>query len=151
MLIMTTMAAAVALSTNAAKQTAKMEADRIAAVISRLIERADRTQNAFWFMLKDDGFYICWGKKYDAGRQEKLDFKITPGCSYSAVNNYKNMCYLADDASKIPAGAYIKILQRNVSVKKASQPVTGNNRVFNVKVTGSDNSEYYVIISQNGA
>lgn len=141
------MAASLTLSSSSSNQTAKMEAERIATMMNRLIETADRMNSTFWFMIKTNGFYIFNGKEYKSGEEKKLDFKISAGCKCSAVDDYKNMCYLADDLNKAPQGMYRKISKRNVSITIETAPKTGT-RIFNILVTAQGTSAY-VVISQN--
>ena len=148
-LVLGIMAAAMTLSTSSAKHTAKMEAERVSMMISRQIERADRMHGAFWFMIKNDGFYIFRGIDYVNGKEEKLDFKISSGCKCSAVDSYVNMCYMADNEDKIPTGNHIKISKRNVSVSIEDEAKTATDKgVFNILVTG-EGTPAYVVISQN--
>ena len=63
-LVMGIMASAIVLSSSSSKQTAKSEAERAAALIGRLIERADRTRSAFWLDVKNDRLEIRTGADY---------------------------------------------------------------------------------------
>ena len=144
MLIMTTMAAAVALSTNAAKQTAKNEANKIAAVITRLITNADRTHSAFWFIPEDNNLYVVMGRTYSSSAREKLDFKLSNGCSFSSsharlgYNTEQYAAYSVIDTSTYPS----------VRVEVSSE--TKDNAKFKLTVTGEDRSTCYIYVFAEG-
>lgn len=145
MLIMTTMAAAVALSTNAAKQTAKNEANKIAAVINRLIETADRTHSVFWFIPDDNDIYIARTKNYSKSTtpKEKINFRITPGCSFSS--SPKIMGYNTE--SSLISNAIIKTSETPaVRVEVSSETKSDDKIEFTVTVKGADNSTCYVYV-----
>ena len=139
MLIMTTMAAAIALNTNTAKQTAKNEAERIAAVINRLIERADRTHSRFWFIPEENNIYIALTKDYNKNStpKEKLDFKINSGCSFSSSPTIMGYNTEGSTTSNV-------IIKTAVRVEVSSE--TKDNAKFTLTVTGADASTCYVYV-----
>ena len=143
MLIMTTMAAAVALSTNAAKQTAKNEADRIAIVLRRLIETADRTHSVFWFIPEDNNIYVVRKKTYASSAREKLDFKVSGGCSFSSSpGSQKGLGYNTDE--KVKYAVISTASTPAVRVEVSSE--TKSEAKFTVTVKGADSSTCYVYV-----
>lgn len=148
MLIMTTMAAAVALSTNAAKQTAKNEADRIAIVLRRLIETADRMHSVFWFIPEDNNIYVVRKKTYSAGAREKLDFKVSGGCSFSSPDSQKGLGYNTD--ARANYAVISTALTPAVRVEVSSETKSDEKIKFTVTVKGADNSTCYVYVFAEG-
>ena len=138
-LILGIMAAAITLSPNSAKQTAKMEAERIAAVISGLIDSAERTHGRFWFIPSSNEIYIAHTKEYYSSTpKEKLDFKVSGGCSFSSSSI---MGYNTEGSTT-----------SNVIINTASTPVvrievsgqTDDDAKYTITVTGAGTSPYFV-------
>ena len=143
-LILGVMAAGIALNTNISKQTAKSEAERVYVFISRLIERADRTQSAFWLDVKEDRLEVRTGKNYGTAKM-KNDFNAEGGCSFSRYGSpKKHMSY------NVPS-AQIQLTHQNfdmnnVKIETKSEPVDGDYNI-QVKSTGTS-SEYYVVLHE---
>ena len=139
-LVLGIMAAAMTLRPDSAKQTAKREAERIAAVISRLIEKADRNHSAFWFIPEGNTLYIVRGRTYSASAREELDFKASAGCSFTSsparlgYNTESNTSYAVISTNTTPA----------VRVEVSSQ--TQDKAKYAITVTGADKSTCYVYI-----
>ena len=83
--------AAMTLSASTATQTAKHEAERLAAYIFRTIQKADRLHTGFnmdmSFRIKANGtkeYYVTirW-PNVGVNKNEDKDFKASPGCTYS--------------------------------------------------------------------
>ena len=133
MLIMTAIAAAVTLSPNAAKHTAKMEAEKIVTQLYRLIETANRTHVAFKVLftgsVQTEYVDVEWqtpatSQFYHTGYEREI--KISRGCSIQNLNNMSsvsahNLVYTIDDNSFDPPG-------------------------MTLQVTGADESIHYIII-----
>ena len=139
-LVLGIMAAAMTLRPDSAKQTAKMEAERIAAVIRRMIEGADRTHSAFWFMTVSNNLYAVRSRTYSTGAREKLDFNASAGCSFTSsparlgYNTESNTSYAVISTNTTPA----------VRVEVSSQ--TQDKAKYAITVTGADKSTCYVYI-----
>lgn len=141
MCILGIMAASMTLSTNSSKQTARMEAERIAAVMSRLIESADRTHSRFWFIPKDNEIYIARKEDYlSTTPKEKLDFKVSGGCSFSSA---KIMGYNTE-GSLISNVIIDTSLTPGVRIEVSDQ--TKDNAKYTLTVTGADKSSCYVYV-----
>ena len=142
-LILGIMAAAMTLRPDSAKQTAKREAERIAAVISRLIEKADRNHSAFWFIPEGNTLYIVRGRTYSASAREELDFKVSGGCTVSSAsstekgigyNTEAKSCYVVLSSQKTPG----------IRVEVSSE--TKSDAKYTITVTGADNSACFIYI-----
>ncbi|MBR1439112.1 MAG: type II secretion system protein [Synergistaceae bacterium] len=85
-LVMGVMAAIITISPNVAKQSAKSEAERIAAYIYRKMQTADRIHKGFELDLrtKNNDIRTIWDN--EEATNVLPDFQISAGCSYS--NNY---------------------------------------------------------------
>ena len=144
MMILTIMGAAMTLSTGSSKQTARMEAERIAVVISRLIEKADRMHGAFWVNVKDDRLEIRTGAEYSSAAREG-DFKATAGCSYSRYGNPKMHMSYNVPSDNIKTASHQNFTMNNISVDINAEP----QGKYNIEVKDSSSSLYYVLINGN--
>ena len=138
MLIMTTMAAAIALSTNTAKQTAKNEAERIVTQLYRLIETANRTHVAFRVLfdgtMQTEAVPVEWqtpttSQLHHTGYDREI--KLSRGFSIQNLNNMSsasthNLVYTIGGKGFDPPG-------------------------MTLQVTGADESIYYIIIYVPGS
>lgn len=79
LLVMSITYAAMSMSSAAAKQTAEHEAERLAAYIYRLMDKADMLHNNFYIVTAPGYILVNW----DSG-PEDTSFKATAGCSYSS-------------------------------------------------------------------
>lgn len=79
LLVMSITYAAMSLSSASAKQTAQHEAERLAAYINRLIDKADMIHNNFYMITVPGYMHINWGSG-----PEDISFKASSGCSYSS-------------------------------------------------------------------
>lgn len=77
LLVMSITYAAMSMSSAAAKQTAEHEAERLAAYIYRLMDKADMLHNNF-YIVTDPGYILV---NWDSGPDD-LSFKATQGCRY---------------------------------------------------------------------
>lgn len=138
--IMMIMATSIVLSTGSAKQTAKFEAERIAAVLNRLIETADRTHGAFWFIPEDNVLYVV----YNEANREELNFKVSSGCSFSILPiSVKGLGYNTTGNPK--DGNYAEIHTASTpSVKVELSKDKNNEAKFTIVVNGTDKSVHYV-------
>lgn len=116
-LIMTIVYAVSLISIDSAKQTAKREAERVAAYLYRQIEKAERIHKNFYIEVYTDFIRVNW---YDINTIDD-SFKAHTGCKYSA--KFKN-----------EEGRY------NASKKLFNDGGT-------IKVTGADGKIYYVILA----
>lgn len=137
------MAASLTLSSSSSKQTAKMEAERIAVVMNRLIDSAGRTHSRFWFIPENNEIYISREKDYYSSTpREKTNFKISPGCSFSSspemmgYNTIENTRYsnVVIDTSETPA----------VRVEVSDE--TKDDAKYTITVRGADSSTYFVYV-----
>jgi prepilin-type N-terminal cleavage/methylation domain-containing protein len=137
------MAASLTLSTSSSKQNAKREAERIAAVMNRLIESADRKHSRFWFIPDNNEIYIAREKDYlSTTPTEKFNFKVSSGCSFSSspeilgYNTSENTRFsnVVIDTSKTPA----------VRVEVSDE--TKGDAKYTITVTGADSSTCYVYV-----
>lgn len=130
LLVMSITYAAMSLSSASAKQTAQHEAERLAAYINRVIERADRMHLTFTFdtdfNTDSDGkqyYYIT--VKWPGGEQNhERSFRASAGCKYT--DNFN--------------GTSLGELVYNVRSKQFN---TGGT----ITVTDSQGEKYYVIIA----
>lgn len=74
------MAAALTVSTEPMKYTAKSDAERLAAKLSSLMLKADRTHSQFQLNIVNNKLVITWRRK-NSSVEEK--FEPNPGCSFS--------------------------------------------------------------------
>ena len=144
-LVLGIMASAMTLSTGSARQTAKREAERIVTQLYRLIERANRTHISFRVYFKyeaqTDHLIVKWqtaetslfydDEKYfnKDGHTEKIE--ISRGCSVQNIGN--------------TSGSELHNLRYGIRDNCFLPPS------MTLKVTGQDNSIYYIIISSQGA
>lgn len=137
------MAASLTLSTSSSKQNAKREAERIAAVMNRLIESADRKHSRFWFIPDNNEIYIATDEDYlSTTPTEKFNFKVSPGCSFSSspemmgYNTDENTRYsnVVIDTSETPA----------VRVEVSDE--TKGDAKYTITVTGADSSTCFVYV-----
>lgn len=95
--------AAISLSSLSAKQTAKHEAERVAAYIYRMVQKADRIHRGFWMNTNPGYIYINW----NSGPEDD-SFKASPGCSYEGFFKEGNLTYNISD-KRFPGGGHITI------------------------------------------
>lgn len=134
LLVMSITYAAMSLSSASAKQTAQHEAERLAAYIFRMIQKADRMHVGFDmdmdFAAKEDGvkeYYVTIKWPGDEN-YEKPRFKASAGCSYT--DNF--------------VGTNGKITY-NVMNKRFTNG--GSNTGGTITVTDYQGEKYYVIIA----
>lgn len=146
-LILGVMAAGIALNANTSKQTAKNEAERIAAVINRLIEYADRTHSGFWFTPENNNLYVLRKQNFSRNDREKLDFKVSAGCSFSALPSAnKGFGYNIGDED---ASGYVNVLTSktpSVTVKVSTDTNDSDAKKFTLAVTGAGTSPCYIYL-----
>lgn len=80
LLVMSITYAAMSMSSAAAKQTAEHEAERLAAYIYRLMDKADMLHNNFYIVTAPGYILVNWG---DADSVD-TSFKATAGCRYES-------------------------------------------------------------------
>lgn len=136
------MAASLTLSSSSSKQTAKMEAERIAVVMNRLIDSAGRTHSRFWFIPENNEIYISREKDYySSTTREKTNFKISPGCSFSHSQGV--MGY--DTESTTFSGVIIKTSE-TPAVRVEVSDETKDDAKYTITVRGADSSTYFVYV-----
>lgn len=142
-MILGIMAAGIALSSNASKQTAKNEANKIAALINRVIESAERQHGAFWFTAENNNFYVVWSRTFNESAKENLNFKLSPGCSFSvSPANIKGFGYNIGDEDE---SGFVNVLTDktpSVTVKVSDSSNTSSK--FTLIVKGEGGSQCYV-------
>lgn len=79
LLVMSITYAAMSMSSAVAKQTAEHEAERLAAYIYRLMDKADMLHNNFYIVTAPGYILVNW----DSG-PEDTSFKATAGCRYES-------------------------------------------------------------------
>ena len=89
-----------------AKQTAKHEAERLAAKIQSLMLKADRTHTHFQIKIYDNKMSIQWNK--NSSTEKDKDFEANPGCSLS-WNVSANILYYSYITNKFTQGATITV------------------------------------------
>lgn len=143
-MILGIMAAGIALSSNASKQTAKNEANKIAALINRVIESAERQHGAFWFTAENNNFYVAWGRTFSESAKENLNFKLSPGCSFSvSPANIKGFGYNIGDENS----GFVTVLTYktpSVTVKVSDTDIDSTAKKFTLIVKGEGGSQCYV-------
>ena len=141
-LILGIMAASITLSTNTAKQTAENEAKRLAVVLNRLIETADRTHSRFWFIPKDNNIYISRDEVYNFSTDiEQLKFKVSSGCSFSS-----SLVALGYNTKGSTYNVYIIDTSKKPAVRVEVSSEIKSNSVFTLTVTGAESSTCYVYV-----
>ncbi len=137
--IMSIMAGVMALSSaTVGQQTAKREAERVAAFIQGHISRDNIAKRGLWFDVKTDSIEVWHG--YDTGSKilQNPPFKANAGCTYT---NH-NLCYHIAGSRK-PEKYHI--------ISDDSTVVTDNttNGQYCIIVTGADRKSSNVIIGRN--
>ena len=90
--VMSIMAGVMALnSATVGKQTAKREAERVAAFIQGHISRENIARRGLWFQVKTDSIEVWHGFDYNTSRLQSPPFNATSGCSYTASQT--KLCY----------------------------------------------------------
>ena len=142
LLILTITAAAMTLSPSASKQTAKREAERIVTQLYRLIEIANRTHVAFKVLFDGNeqtgSVPVEWqtpatSQFFHIGYDREI--KLSDGCSIQNLNYSVN-----DSNNMISIGNGRLNLEYGIGDNGFLPPGT------TFKVTGQDNSIYYIII-----
>lgn len=126
MMIMLILAGTMTLSPNIGRQSTKNEAERVAAKMKSLTQRADRIKGSFDVVIEDNELKVTWHVE-DAGKLNTT-MQATTGCKYSS-NTFSNYSVL-----RYPNSAIISV---------DTQP-TGK---YHIEITGAGTSPYYVAIS----
>lgn len=141
------MAASMTLNPNSAEHTAKSEAERIVTQLYRLIETANRTHVSFKVLFdgneQTESVPVEW-QTSSTSQTYHIDYdrelKLTKGCSIKNINRSVN-----DSKSMVSVGDDTLNLVYSI----------GDNGFLHsgmtLKVTGTDKSEYYIIIYVPGA
>ena len=114
MLIMAIMASTVMLSMDANKQTAKKEAEKLAAYLHDLMRKSDRTHKAF--KIENDSNGISW---------------LWDGDSDSIMSNYNPIYCTNKNSSSLYSRSLIKDTAFTVTLSKSSIKYTPNDNQFN--------------------
>ena len=144
-LVMGIMASAIVLSSSSSKQTANSEAERAAALIGRLIERADRTRSAFWLDVKNDRLEIRTGADYGTAEREN-DFNASKGCSFSRYGTDKKHLSYNVPALAVQNSTHRNFGMNNVMLDIKSEPEDSDYNI-QVKSSGST-SDYYIVLHE---
>ena len=137
--IMSIMAGVMSLnSATVGQQTAKREAERVAAFIQGHINRENIARRGLWFKVNDDNIQVGYGFSYSLNILQDTNFKASTGCTYAAktqqlryrVTHEVSDWLLISDDSTVVTG-------------------TGTNKQLYITVTGANNKTCDVIIGRN--
>ena len=110
--ILAIMAAALTLNLASIKFTAKHEAERLAAKISSLMLKADKTRTHFQINLYENKIRFKWNNNYSDIKNDKNffieDFEAGKGCSFS-WNAPSDVLYYSYITNKFSQGATITV------------------------------------------
>ena len=141
--IMSIMAGVMALnSSTVGQQSAKREAERVAAFIHGHISRANTAMRGVWFQVNEDNIRVGYGFKYDAQQIQYPDFKANTGCKYSQHQLFYNIESQTNQLSA--TNNQWSMIPKNSTVVTDS----GKNGQQCIKIEGADQKSLYVIIGR---
>ena len=142
--IMSIMAGVMALnSATVGQQSAKREAERVAAFIQGHISRENMAKRGLWFEVQDDSIKVWHSLKGKEDLQEDPELKASNGCKYSSSS--PKMCYgiresvLEDFSLK----SWKLISKDNTAVTDS-----GTKAQYYITVEGADKESVNVIIGR---
>ena len=120
------------------RQTAKREAERVAAYIQTCMKRADETQCGLWLNIQENYINMCTGIKYDASRIKTM--QAAKNCSYTTST--KQLIYRTNQ-QPTPTSKY-KLIDNDSVVR-----LNGNITVqYRITVKGADDQSCEVLIGK---
>lgn len=138
--IMSIMAGVMALtSATVGQQTAKREAERVAAFIQGHISRENIAQRGLWFEIKTDSIEVWHGLKGNTNAVPKLN--ANQGCSYGASTT--KLCYNIGKTTLLNQSSW-KLISADSTVVTEE----GTNGQHYIRVQGADNKFLNVIIGR---
>ena len=137
MMIMAILAGSMTLSSSTGRQTAKREAERLAAKLGSITIKANREHRTFTLKFNTNDNAKSFDINWDVAGRDTETIIASSGCSYSPISgdNKKKISKFQYKPANFPYGASVFI--RN------DEP-SGH---FHVKVTGADANDSYVFIS----
>ena len=141
--VMSIMAGVMALnSSTVGQQTAKREAERVAAFIQGHISRANIAMRGVWFNVNEDNIFVEYGFAYFSKERQYPDFKANTGCKYSVHKLFYN---IESQKTLDDAKSYGWSL-----ISKDSTVVTdsGTNGQHCIQIEGADKKYSNVIIGR---
>lgn len=126
--IMSIMSGVMILSYHTTDQTPKREAEKVAAYITRLANKSDRTKVGFEMKISCNSFCVSWGD------YEEPSFDISAGLTYSHNFTEDKLKY---NCETYPRGAKISVSDNN----------TGTRHKYIAITSATNLSPYYVLIT----
>ena len=140
--IMSIMAGVMALtSATVGQQTAKREAERVAAFIQGHISRENIAQRGLWFEIKTDSIEVWHGLKGNTNAVPKLN--ANQGCSYGPST--AKLCYNIRENILLKGDMS---LWKLISADSTVVTEEGTNGQHYIRVQGADNKFLNVIIGR---
>ena len=129
------------------KQTAKHEAERVAAYIQTHLRRADITQDILWITITAENIKLKTGEmesRSDYDNAKLVDdpaFTTSDGCTFQNTGNF----VYPKNADKVLSTLKFKFIPDGASVSIG----TGTDGKYCLTLNGSDGSTYNVLIGSN--
>lgn len=126
------------------QQTAKREAERVAAYIQDRMRRADKTHSVVWFTVTKTEIEVRTGYDYDSATVEAPTFTATGKCEYSTE---LKLVYPRDedkDLGSVHGGGTYKHAVQGASITLDTGTVSGTY----LTVHGEDGKDCNVIIGR---
>ena len=142
--IMSIMAGVMMLSSaTVGQQSARREAERVAAFIQGHISRANITRRGLWFEVKEDNINVSYGFTLNSQQIQYPDLKANTGCKYSEHKLFYNIDSQTIQADAVNKKWYMISKDSTVVVSDGSQ-----NGQHCITVQGADNKSLNVIIGR---
>ncbi len=137
--IMSIMAGVMALnSATVGKQTAKREAERVAAFIQGHISRENIARRGLWFQVNENNIRVWYG--FNRQEQEMPKLNANQGCVYTMVDTKTNLCY----RTKSVPSDWVLIADDSTVITDS-----GTNGQHYITVNGADKKSLNVLIGRN--
>ena len=137
--IMSIMAGVMMLSSSTVgQQSARREAERVAAFIQGHISRENIARRGLWFQVNEDNIQVWYGFDYSSKKQQNPDFKANSGCTYTTAT--KNLYY---HIKSVVSGW--ELISNDSTVVTDS----GTKGGYYITVEGADKKSLNVLIGRN--
>ena len=141
--IMSIMAGVMMLSSaTVGQQSARREAERVAAFIQGHISRANIAMRGLWFDVNEDNIRVGYGFTHNQQQIQSPDFKANTGCKYSPKQLFYNV-QSQESQTTAKSHGWSMISQDSTVVTD-----TEANGQHCITVTGADNKSLNVIIGR---
>ena len=136
--VLSILAGTMSLSNNAFnRQTAKREAERVAAYIQAKILASDRTHDGLWFTIDDKTISLRRGISFDVAVSKDQPLEANTDCSFSTKT--KKLRYRASTPSKY----------QEISPDSSAKVVQGTLPGYRITINGADGKSCDVVIGTN--